>query len=169
MYLKWDQVLDNMPLFFSQQFINWQWQPSDLINNHPGIIEWTSELANVAKPLHYEIGQTSLPNFNADVIYTANTFHIVSKELVEKFILEIGQWVQPDTWLIIYGPFNYEGRFTSESNEKFNKFLIETYPGGGIKHFEDILKMLTQQNFKLIEDADMPANNRCLVLRKSSQ
>jgi hypothetical protein len=68
--------------------------------------------------------------------------------------------------LIVYGPFNYGGRFTSPSNERFDGMLKMNDPGSGIKDFEWLDELAGSAGMNLQCDIEMPANNRCLVWKK---
>jgi hypothetical protein len=67
--------------------------------------------------------------------------------------------------LIVYGPFNYHGSYTSPSNEQFDGWLKSRDPQSGIKHFEWINTIASQSGLQLISDIAMPANNRILIWR----
>lgn len=67
--------------------------------------------------------------------------------------------------MCIYGPFNYNGEYTSDSNALFDQWLKEQYPSCGIKDFEDIMSFATAAGLGLTNDMAMPANNRLLVLQ----
>jgi len=67
----------------------------------------------------------------------------------------------------IYGPFNYNGAYTSDSNARFDQWLKSQNPLSGIKNFEDILFLATARGLNLLNDIAMPANNRLLVLQNS--
>ena len=69
--------------------------------------------------------------------------------------------------LIIYGPFNYDGEYTSESNRRFDDWLKGRDPESGIKEFEWISELADQHGLTLIEDYPMPANNRILHFSKA--
>jgi hypothetical protein len=68
--------------------------------------------------------------------------------------------------LALYGPFNYGGKFTSDSNARFDASLRARDPGMGIRDFEAIDALAVEGGLGLIEDNSMPANNRTLVWRK---
>ena len=68
--------------------------------------------------------------------------------------------------MIIYGPFNYNGEFTSESNANFNVWLKERNPESGIRAFEDVNANMIKNGFSLYKDYEMPANNRILVFTR---
>ena len=70
--------------------------------------------------------------------------------------------------LVLYGPFNYEGAFTSESNARFDLWLKNRDPQSGIRDFEAVCELAAQQELQLQDDIAMPANNRLLVWRKTS-
>jgi len=117
-----------------------------------------SPLANLGAPLALDI--LELPWPAADAVYTANTLHIVSEAIVEAFFR--GCAVGPVGRLIVYGPFNYSGRFTSESNERFDAWLRDRDPASGIRDFEKVDALARAGGFSLVEDIAMPANNRLL-------
>ena len=98
-----------------------------------------------------------------DVVYTANTFHIMTQADVERFFTGIDQVTQDGSYLIVYGPFKYAGEFTSESNGAFDQTLRERGVGSGIRDFETIDALAQKQGFELLRDIAMPANNQCLI------
>ncbi len=69
--------------------------------------------------------------------------------------------------MCIYGPFNYNGAYTSDSNARFDQWLKSQNPLSDIKNFEDILFLATARGLNLLSDIAMPANNRLLVLQNS--
>jgi hypothetical protein len=68
--------------------------------------------------------------------------------------------------LAIYGPFNYRGRFTSESNAAFDESLRLRSRAMGIRDFEAVDELARSIGLTLVEDCAMPANNRTLVWRR---
>lgn len=70
--------------------------------------------------------------------------------------------------LVVYGPFNYEGRYTSDSNAQFDQWLAARNPHSAIRHFEAVNELALAQGLVLQADESMPANNRCLVWEKRS-
>jgi hypothetical protein len=67
---------------------------------------------------------------------------------------------------LLYGPFNYTGRYTSESNASFDSRLKDRDPESGIKDFEDLDRLAQQAGLQLSNDYNMPANNRILYWEK---
>ena len=144
------------------------WQPSDLIENIPGIQAWMEEakLANILPPLVLDVEQL-WPVEQVDAVFTANTVHYVPWETVKMMFQGVGRVLLKGGLFMIYGPVNEQDRFTSEGNARLDAWLKSCVnPAAGIKDI-DQLKLLAMQNgMKVIENISMPANNRLLVLQK---
>ncbi len=158
--------------FFGQQLPYLTWQTSDLPINHQGINLWLDEtaLANVQRPIVVDLNKPwPVPNNNLpiDGLYTANTLHIISWPLVVKFFQGIAQNLAPQASVCIYGPFNYQGKFSSESNVNFDLWLKDRDINSGIRDIEAILLLATSAGLTLVDDHAMPANNRLLVFSKT--
>ena len=69
--------------------------------------------------------------------------------------------------VVIYGPFNYGGRYTSESNAAFDASLKEMAAHQGIRDFEAVDALAKMAGLVLLEDRPMPSNNRCLVWQRT--
>ena len=146
--------------YFAPIFPWLEWVTSDVRENHAGIRAWR-DAENISGPIEYEVGVNRFPKGSFDLVYIANVFHIMAWEKVKILIQEIGS-SQSKTELLIYGPFNYEGRFTSASNEEFDAHLRSVDPLRGIRNFEDVRDELRSSQFWLVSDVAMPANNRFL-------
>jgi len=86
---------------------------------------------------------------------------------VQAFFKGIQKGLRASGKLCVYGPFNYKGQFTSESNERFDQQLKQRDPASGIRDFEWINQLAQAANCILENDYEMPANNRLLVWRKT--
>ena len=144
------------------------WHTTDLPVNHAGIKQWINDsgLLNIKPPLCLDLSKP-WPISHCDVIYTANTLHIVSAELVTAFFSAIKNVVNNNGLVIIYGPFNYAGEFTSDSNRQFDSWLKDRDSSSGIRNIEWITELAAKANLHLLHDEKMPANNRLLTFRKS--
>jgi hypothetical protein len=69
--------------------------------------------------------------------------------------------------LLIYGPFNYQGQYTSQSNARFDHWLKQRDPESGIKNFEWLQDIASSSGLECVQDFEMPANNRILVWQKT--
>ena len=154
--------------YFCKHFPWLSWQTSDLLENHSGINLWKerSNHVNFLPPIEFKIGQDPFPAKHYDIIFTANTLHIISWKQVKLLIKMLGKNIKSKSLIIIYGPFNYHGGFTSDSNKHFDQFLKSKDLKSGIRHFEDITNNMTKNGIYLLEDIAMPANNRTLVFEK---
>ena len=152
-------------VYFAEKMPWLKWQCSELQENLAGLEMWITEaaLSNLPTPIHLDVSTSSLiPEF--DVVYTANTLHIMSIEKVTDFFKLIGEWAGSVKDVLIYGPFNYAGEYTSTSNAQFDSWLKTRDPVSGIRDFEWIIDLAAQNHLKLKNDAEMPANNRLLHL-----
>ncbi|GHG01531.1 methylase [Thalassotalea marina] len=162
-------------VYFAKKLPNITWFSADLAINHPHLTQRFKEstLANICGPLELDLSQdwlTStrplLANKAVSVVYSANTLHIVSWTLVEHFFTSVSELLPTHGLLFVYGPFNYQGRFTSPSNAEFDLWLKERDAQSGIRDIEAIVKLANQQKLTLKHDIAMPANNRFLVFQK---
>ena len=77
----------------------------------------------------------------------------------------LADYLSPKAVVCIYGPFNYNGAYTSDSNARFDLWLKSQNPLSGIRHFEDIVLLATARGLSLLNDIAMSANNRLLVFQ----
>ena len=143
------------------------WQASDRAANLPGIRMWIdeAELPNTPAPLTLDVNGP-WPRDAYDAVFTANTLHIMGWDDVGRLFAALPGATTRDTVLAIYGPFNYAGRHTSESNAAFDASLRAADARQGIRDFEAVDALARRAGFALVEDRAMPANNRTLVYRK---
>jgi len=155
-------------VYFAQQMPHLQWQTSDLPENHDGIRLWIKDsgLQNIAEPIELNVSARQWPNCQYDAIFTANSFHIMSQENVSDLFAHIAQQLKPQGLLIVYGPFNFNGEFTSPSNQQFDAFLKNRDPKSGIKDFEWLNELATEAGLMFKQDFAMPQNNRILCWQK---
>ncbi len=145
------------------------WQTSDLPGNHASINAWRRETAvpNLPPPLVLDVGGGVWPREKFDAVFTANTCHIMAWEEVQAMFAGIGQVLTDEGLLCIYGPFNYGGRFTSESNARFDASLRLQAAHMGLRDMEEVDRLAQAIGLRLQDDHAMPANNRLLVWRRA--
>lgn len=124
------------------------------------------QIKNLHGPLNVEIGIDDFPKGSFDYVYTANTLHIMSWKENKAFFKLLGKRLREGALVFIYGPFNFEGEFSSPSNKQFDEMLRSRDPHSGIRNFEDILANMTKFGFKFLENHQMPANNNILVFER---
>jgi hypothetical protein len=142
--------------YFAPELPHLVWQTSDIAEHLPGIRQWVS----APPPIELDVDRP-WPVIEADTVFSANTCHIMSWPQVERLFAGIGA-LAPRV-LALYGPFNYNGRHTSESNARFDAMLRGRDPASGIRDFEAIVALAARHGLQLQEDNAMPANNRLLV------
>lgn len=152
-------------VYFAQSLPHLIWQPTDVADNLPGIQLWSDEAAlpNLRPALELEVRIEPWPVTRADGIFSANTTHIMAWPMVQCLFRGVGQTLEPGSAFCLYGPFNYEGRYTSPSNAAFDLSLRSWNPLSGIRDFEEINRLATQQGLRLLRDEPMPVNNRTLI------
>lgn len=146
--------------YFSSQFPRLEWYPTDKNIIHLKDLRGSRMLQ---KAQRLDVSKDDFPRLRFDVVFTANTFHIMSWKECKSFIKLLGHRLREDARVVIYGPFKYKGEYTSDSNREFDASLKARDPQSGIRAFEDVHTNMVKQGFELVEDYDMPANNRCLV------
>ncbi len=156
-------------VYFGGMFPELIWQTSDVSNSHAGIQLWLDEqrLVNVLSPLALDVIQDPWPGREFDAVFSANTTHIMSWQAVEKLFDGIGEVLLENGTLCFYGPFNYNGEYTSESNARFDGWLKDRDPKSGVRDFEAIDQLAIDAGMSLKKDYEMPANNRLLVWTKN--
>lgn len=155
-------------VYMAEHLPDLKWQPSDQAIYLPGVKLWCNEYAkgNLLQAIELDVTQAQWPEVQADAIFTANTLHIMSWAMVEAFFKGVGALLPEAGKLCIYGPFNYQGAYSSDSNQAFDHYLRERDPLSGIRDFEAIEQLAMSSGFALVKDHAMPANNRLLEWRK---
>jgi len=106
------------------------------------------------------------PSAGFDAVFTANTLHIMSWEAVQCLFAALPAVLSDNSVLAVYGPFNYDGAFTSPSNAAFDAWLKQRSAQSGIRDFEEVDRLARSIGFELLEDHPMPANNRTVVWQR---
>lgn len=149
---------------FSANLPHLIWQTSDRVENHDGIRLWCNEFSNdnLRLPIALDVRQVEWPS-GFDAVYSSNTAHIMPWELTKRMLVKVGAVLPEGGIFALYGPFKYQGAFTSESNGNFDTFLKESNPSQGIRDFEKVNDVAKLAGLNLLDDYDLPANNRLLV------
>ena len=143
------------------------WQCSDRAEHLPGIRLWLDEagLPNTPAPIELDVsGAWARRRF--DAVFSANTLHIMGWPEVQQFFEGVDAVLATDGVLAAYGPFNYGGEYTSDSNREFDAWLKARDTRSGIRDFEAVDALAREIGLTLMDDVAMPANNRMLVWRR---
>ncbi|HUQ76276.1 MAG TPA: DUF938 domain-containing protein [Burkholderiales bacterium] len=154
--------------YFAPALQHLSWQPTDIADNLPSIRAWAADAAasNLLEPLELDVDQP-FPVVDADAAFSANTSHIMSWPQVERMFAGLGRMLPPGGLFVLYGPFNYGGKPTSESNARFDVSLRRRDPASGLRDAQAITELAASHGMVLQEDNAMPANNRLLVFRRA--
>ena len=157
-------------VYFGQHMPHLQWQTSDLPSSHDSIHAWidASGIDNVLPPLTLDVVTGPWQTQDFDGVFSANTAQIMSWPMVESMFTGVGLVLAPGASLCLYGPFNYNNAYTSESNERFDGWLKSRDPDSGVRNFEDLDTLAANNGLQLQADHEMPVNNRLLVWVKQN-
>ena len=160
-------------VFFGDAMPHIQWHTSDRQEFLPGINQWLADacakqmnVSNVQPPLLLDVMQQNWPELSVDAVFSANTLHIMSAYEVEILFKQAPKLLQKGGVFLVYGPFNYQGQYTSDSNRQFDIWLKSRNPDSCIKEFSVINDLAHQNGLELQADYAMPANNRILFWQK---
>jgi hypothetical protein len=156
-------------VYFSTHKSDWRWQTSDVIGHHEGIQEWLADagLSNALPPLELEVCSGVWPDKKYDAVFSANTAHIMSWDEACCMIRGVARVLMNVGCFCLYGPFNKNGEFNSESNRRFDAQLRTDTPHMGIRDIEDLVDQADSAGLSLDKEIQMPANNRILVFKKN--
>lgn len=154
-------------VYFAPALPHLKWQCADLADNFPGITQWHQVHPSQNLLPIYELDmQAPVWPAGFDAVFSANTAHIMPWHLTQKMLVEVAKHLPCGGVFALYGPFNYGGTFTSESNARFDVWLKNQAEHMGLRDFEALNELAYANGLRLQRDYDMPANNRCLVWEK---
>ena len=155
-------------VYFAADLPHLSWHTSDRKENHAGINAWLSDAAlpNVVWPLDLDVVADDWPRGPFDAVFSANTAHIMHERAVEAMFRGVGEILRTGGLFLLYGPFNYHGRYTSASNARFDAWLKGRDPAMGIRDLAWLSDLAAHSGMELVEDIEMPVNNRTLVWRR---
>jgi len=156
-------------MYFAEKLRKLYWQTSDKAENIEDINAHVNEYThyNLGRPLPIDVLQKDWQLESCEGVFSANTSHIMNWYMVENMFEGVGHILLPKKYFCLYGPFIFNGQYTSPSNEAFDKMLKEQDPQSGLKNFEDLQKLAESQGLSFFKQHDMPANNNILVWQRN--
>jgi cyclopropane fatty-acyl-phospholipid synthase-like methyltransferase len=144
------------------------WHPTEQLTYLPDLSERVKLEGpqNLRTPTLLDVHQAVWPLRSVDAVFTANTLHIMSWPEVMALFRGVGAVLAPGGVLGVYGPFRYQGRYTSDSNREFDQMLQERDPDSGLRDIQEVTVLAEQYGLRLAADHDLPANNRLLIFTK---
>lgn len=156
-------------VYFAQHLPHLTWLATDREENLPGIKLWFEEVAlsNLRGPLRLNVLDAAWPVSDVTHVFSSNTAHIMGWPEVEVMFAKVGALLQPGGKFCLYGPFNRDGQFTSDSNRAFDAMLRARDPVMGIRDDQAMIALGNRCELKFATDYPMPANNRVLVWERN--
>ena len=152
---------------FATHLPHLDWQPTDRREYLAGLTERVrlEGPCNLRAPVELDVRSNAWPSAAFDAVFTANTLHIMSWPEVKALLSGAAPGLAPGGRLLVYGPFRYAGRYTSQSNAVFDEQLRARDPASGIRDFEAVDELARSAGLAVEADHAMPANNRLVVWR----
>ena len=124
------------------------------------------ESHNIQPPLALDLADFIWSGDPVDAVYAANVMHIVSVTLGERLVQLAAEALKSSGLLMLYGPYKYNGEFTTESNATFDQWLKDRDPASGVRDCEAVIATAQCTGLTLIQDYVMPANNQMLIFER---
>ena len=160
-------------VFLASELPHLTWQTSDLEENHDLI---RARLVNgghphVKPPLLLDVETFELPDdrvADVDGVFSANTAHIMGIRAVQRMFALTGGILQSGAKFCLYGPFNFDGEFSSDSNARFDASLRQRKSSMGIRDIADLDRFAHDSGMARVRLYAMPAMNYIAVWQKSN-
>jgi len=125
------------------------------------------ESNNIQPPLVLDLTDFNWSGDPVDAVYAANVMHIVSEPLGDRLVQLAADALKSSGLLMLYGPYKYNGQFTTESNATFDQWLKDRDPASGVRDFEAVVATAKCTGLTLTQDYAMPANNQMLIFERA--
>jgi len=125
------------------------------------------ESNNIQPPLVLDLADFTWSGDPVDAVYAANVMHIVSDSLGKRLVQLAADALRSSGLLMLYGPYKYNGQFTTESNAAFDQWLKDRDPASGVRDFEAVIATAQCSGLTLAQDYAMPANNQMLIFERA--
>ena len=125
------------------------------------------ESNNIQPPLVLDLADFTWSGDPVDAVYAANVMHIVSDSLGKRLVQLAADALRSSGLLMLYGPYKYNGQFTTESNAAFDQWLKDRDPASGVRDFEAVIATAQCSGLTLAQDHAMPANNQMLIFERA--
>jgi cyclopropane fatty-acyl-phospholipid synthase-like methyltransferase len=154
---------------FAQALPEIIWQPSDADAAALASIRAYRDAygaSNLLPPLRIDARDPPWPVDKIDAVLSINMIHIAPWNACEGLFLGASQVLRKGGKLILYGPFNIDGRFTAQSNEAFDASLKARDASWGIRDLADVEACAARNGLRLVSKVEMPANNLTVVFTR---
>ena len=155
-------------LHFANAQAGWTWLASDPNPEHVASIAaygTESGLENLQPPVSLDVLEQRWSVAPQDAVFCANMIHIAPWECGRALITRAPHVLHPGGLLILYGPFQIDGKHTSESNDAFDQSLRSRDPSWGVRDLGVVDALARSVGLSWVERVAMPANNQMVIWR----
>jgi hypothetical protein len=158
--------------FFAPHFEHLHFHPTD---RDTEVFDNIKKLAgeqgnnNIADPVHLDLTDPNTwfnpgPKKSFAAIFCINIFQVAPISIADGMMNCASKLLKDDGFLLIYGPFQHEGKFSTDSNKEFHDTLSSIgVSEWGLKDVADLKKAANDHGMELKEIIDMPSNNFSLI------
>ena len=163
---------------FARAMPDLTWWPSDHIPRHLASIEGWRRGANrsnlrpailldAAVPV-WPLGDAgATPTDDLAAIVSLNMLHIAPWSAALGLLRGAARHLADDGMLVVYGPLKVEGKFTAESNARFDAALRNANPAWGVRDTADLRAAAADDALTLARIVEMPSNNFIVLFERS--
>ena len=179
--------------YFASEIPGLLWQPTEpMTEMHSSIVAWCTDMnvpmttvgsaataadqSVVLPPIALDAMMFESPvaaglpssfgTSQVDLMVCINMIHISPWAATEGLFRIANHCLKKDGLLLTYGPYRVNGHMV-ESNQQFSDSLVSRNAEWGIRDKEAVEAVAGREGLVLHETVDMPANNLCLLFRKT--
>ena len=161
-------------VFFQKKFPSITWQTSDPeLLHRKSINSWIKHeelFSKMPEPLDIDVEMRPWPITEKlksliKGIVCINMIHISPWTCTKALFEESKSYLDPNYFLMLYGPFLQKNSQTSQSNLIFDQSLKHQNPLWGLRQLEEVNKLAIENGFKQDNIIEMPANNLSVIYR----
>jgi SAM-dependent methyltransferase len=154
--------------FFTRQRPDLEWWATDQ-DHRVDDLKAVARSSGMPPPFRVQaldVGRNQWPEARFDMLYSANTLHIMPWSHTACLIEGAVRVLVPGGLLACYGPFKEHGRHNADSNARFDRDLRARDPEMGIRDLADIRQLGERSALPVRAEISLPANNRLIVFEK---
>lgn len=156
-------------VYLAQRFDHLQWQPTDRAENLSAISQRIAQYgsSNILPPVELDVAlPVTLPERHYDIMYSANTAHIMRLAEVERMFAVAGNLLASGGAFALYGPFQHHGQHNAPGNRQFDQQLKQQAPHMGVRDKLDLARFAARSQLLAEQELAMPSNNQILIWRR---
>ena len=158
-------------VMFAKVLPHLHWQTSDLDVNHASICAWAEHagLENLGAPVSLDVRTAHVDENAYDAAFSSNTAHIMSIDAVEKMFTLLGKALCDRGVFCLYGPFQRNGEFNTQSNADFDASLRQRDSAMGIRNIERLDEFACAAGMHRKRLYAVPSNNNVAVWQRGGR